>query len=458
MRRSIVTSVFVLVATACGRSAPATDSLPGLGPGAEQRFAVPGGRPLGVSVASAPPYVAMAWASDHPAGRDVYVAASADNGRSFRGPVRVSDPTAAPTAARSSLQVSFVPGAAAARTPRFAIHWTGDADRPSRRDVVIRRDGSPEPVVREAGVPDAAAARCDADGTVIWPGAPATPGGSADVEVNHRVADQACVADQVTSAIDPRGWVHVAWIGGAVGGAARHIFYAASSDGRWFGRAQVLDEDASGPPSQVQLTIDPNETVVTTWTSGEAPATRVIMRQLIPAHHGPAQLLPVTTLAADGASQQPALAAVRGGVLIAWLRTAADAPAIAFRRVGLDAICGPDAAPAAAGAAVATAAAPTLALGEELYATNGCATCHGVDGHGDGPVGQTLTPRPRDFRDGASFKAGGDESAIALTVAQGFNEGGAQMPAFNHLSEQERRSLALFVMSLRDQIADRTTP
>jgi mono/diheme cytochrome c family protein len=175
------------------------------------------------------------------------------------------------------------------------------------------------------------------------------------------------------------------------------------------------------------------------------------MRQVIPAHHGPAQLLPLTTIAADGTPGASTLAPVRGGVLVSWLRDADIPPTVAFRRVGLDAMCGPEAAAPAATPSVVSNVAPTVHEGRELYAENGCATCHGAEGHGDGPVGKTLTPMPRDFRDGAAFKAGRDEGAIARTVAEGYNQGGSKMPAFAHLSEQERRSLALFVISLRDR-------
>src|SRR5428012_4831 len=40
----------------------------------------------------------------------------------------------------------------------------------------------------------------------------------------------------------------------------------------------------------------------------------------------------------------------------------------------------------------------SAAEGRTLYETNGCVSCHGLQGHGDGPVGKTLTPAPRDFR------------------------------------------------------------
>jgi mono/diheme cytochrome c family protein len=34
--------------------------------------------------------------------------------------------------------------------------------------------------------------------------------------------------------------------------------------------------------------------------------------------------------------------------------------------------------------------------GAEVFKTN-CQTCHGAQGHGDGPAGQALDPRPRDL-------------------------------------------------------------
>lgn len=133
---------------------------------------------------------------------------------------------------------------------------------------------------------------------------------------------------------------------------------------------------------------------------------------------------------------------------------------------------------------------PTSREGRALYAENGCANCHGDKGYGDGVVAATLDPRPRDFRDVAAFKNGFDVAAIATTLATGMlvdapgapresgasthhqegtpyfsgtlgeataapRESGASthhqqgMPRFSHLSDVERQSLALYVMSLR---------
>ncbi|MCX5761204.1 MAG: copper chaperone PCu(A)C [Gemmatimonadetes bacterium] len=98
---------------------------------------------------------------------------------------------------------------------------------------------------------------------------------------------------------------------------------------------------------------------------------------------------------------------------------------------------------------------PSAANGRTVYLANGCATCHGAEGHGDGPVAKTLVPPPRDFRDAASFKNCIDPASIAQTIAEGIVTGGA-MPRFAHLGNLDRRSLALYVISLRSQPSTRT--
>ncbi|MFN7982412.1 MAG: cytochrome c [Vicinamibacterales bacterium] len=95
-------------------------------------------------------------------------------------------------------------------------------------------------------------------------------------------------------------------------------------------------------------------------------------------------------------------------------------------------------------------AAGTAAAGRTLYGENGCASCHGPAGRGDGPVAKTLAIPPRDFKSVESFRNGRDETSIAATLAVGIDRNGAKMPAFNHLTETERRALALFVLSLGD--------
>jgi high-affinity iron transporter len=91
--------------------------------------------------------------------------------------------------------------------------------------------------------------------------------------------------------------------------------------------------------------------------------------------------------------------------------------------------------------------------GRQLYAVNGCGTCHGLQGAGDGPIAKTLTPPPRNFRDANAFKNGADPSSIANTIATGLTRDGGQMQSYFHLSDRERYLLARFVISLRESSA-----
>lgn len=103
---------------------------------------------------------------------------------------------------------------------------------------------------------------------------------------------------------------------------------------------------------------------------------------------------------------------------------------------------------------------PTAAKGKELYDSNGCASCHGRDGHGDGPVARTIEVPPTDFRHPQTFLRGSSPDAIAKTLSDGIavhiNASPALkqshhelvMPRFDHLSEEERHSLALYVLSI----------
>jgi len=108
---------------------------------------------------------------------------------------------------------------------------------------------------------------------------------------------------------------------------------------------------------------------------------------------------------------------------------------------------------------------PTVTNGKVLYAENGCASCHGAAGRGDGLIAATLAPRPTDFHDESAFITGFEVAPIAATIANGLSfdaplppnaaearpRHGQGMPPFGHLSEMERRSLALYVMSFRNE-------
>jgi len=98
----------------------------------------------------------------------------------------------------------------------------------------------------------------------------------------------------------------------------------------------------------------------------------------------------------------------------------------------------------------ADSTAQDIERGKSLYAANGCGTCHGLIGRGDGPIAKTLSPPPRDFRDARAFKNGTDPASVANTIATGLTRDGGQMQSYFHLSDRERHLLARFVISLRE--------
>jgi high-affinity iron transporter len=88
---------------------------------------------------------------------------------------------------------------------------------------------------------------------------------------------------------------------------------------------------------------------------------------------------------------------------------------------------------------------PSLERGEPLYAQR-CASCHGARGRGDGPLAESLRPRPADL--------GNRERMLALslfdlysTISRGID--GTAMRGFSgELDEAERYDLAFFVGSV----------
>ncbi|WP_323748547.1 FTR1 family protein [Dyella silvae] len=89
--------------------------------------------------------------------------------------------------------------------------------------------------------------------------------------------------------------------------------------------------------------------------------------------------------------------------------------------------------------------APNLAHGAALYQSQ-CAACHGTGGRGDGPVGQTLSPRPIDFTDQTRAD---QRSALSLyeVITQGV-EGTPMASYATALSDNDRWALAYYVGTL----------
>lgn len=84
--------------------------------------------------------------------------------------------------------------------------------------------------------------------------------------------------------------------------------------------------------------------------------------------------------------------------------------------------------------------------GKALYTSNGCASCHGDTGLGDGPAGAALNPKPRDLSAKDSYKQGSSQAEIAQSIAKGVP--GTTMVAYSNISEEDRNKIAAFIVSL----------
>nr|WP_243041384.1 FTR1 family protein [Dyella sedimenti] len=85
---------------------------------------------------------------------------------------------------------------------------------------------------------------------------------------------------------------------------------------------------------------------------------------------------------------------------------------------------------------------PALARGADVYQAQ-CAACHGASGHGDGPAGVALSPRPIDFTDPSRAD---QRSALSLyeVITQGVPDT-AMASYAGTLSADDRWSLAYYV-------------
>jgi high-affinity iron transporter len=89
--------------------------------------------------------------------------------------------------------------------------------------------------------------------------------------------------------------------------------------------------------------------------------------------------------------------------------------------------------------------APNLARGAAVYQMQ-CAVCHGTTGHGDGPAGLQLSPRPIDFTDASRA-----DQRSALSLYEVISQGVAGTPMASYaqtISSDDRWSLAYYVGTL----------
>jgi mono/diheme cytochrome c family protein len=83
------------------------------------------------------------------------------------------------------------------------------------------------------------------------------------------------------------------------------------------------------------------------------------------------------------------------------------------------------------------------ARGQQLYAQQGCAVCHGADARGDGPSVRRLDVPPRDLTDPRAYRNGATADRIATSI----RTGAGAMPAYRELSEEEAAAIADWIVS-----------
>ncbi len=93
---------------------------------------------------------------------------------------------------------------------------------------------------------------------------------------------------------------------------------------------------------------------------------------------------------------------------------------------------------------------PDLSSAKPLYAEH-CASCHGVDGYGDGAAAVGMEPAPINFHDVTRYK---QRTLYGLhsTITQGVND--TAMQGYEQLSDEQRWSLAFFVGNMAVTVTD----
>jgi len=86
---------------------------------------------------------------------------------------------------------------------------------------------------------------------------------------------------------------------------------------------------------------------------------------------------------------------------------------------------------------------PSVNMGKQLYAEN-CASCHGINGNGQGPEAATLNPPPINFQD---MQRQQERSVWGLYSAISQGVEGTAMTAYDNFSKEQRWALAFYVSS-----------
>jgi len=91
---------------------------------------------------------------------------------------------------------------------------------------------------------------------------------------------------------------------------------------------------------------------------------------------------------------------------------------------------------------------PQYSYSESLYRQNGCASCHGAKGDGQGEYanseGMGFLPN---FTSAAGFRSGSSQAAIRRSISNGIL--GTKMGAYSYLKFHELEAITHFVYELR---------
>ena len=83
--------------------------------------------------------------------------------------------------------------------------------------------------------------------------------------------------------------------------------------------------------------------------------------------------------------------------------------------------------------------------GDKLFQTN-CQTCHGAQGHGDGPAGESLDPRPKNL---AAFQPTVDDDYLFWRISEG--KPGTSMVAWKGvLTDDQIWKIVAFIRTLKE--------
>ena len=88
--------------------------------------------------------------------------------------------------------------------------------------------------------------------------------------------------------------------------------------------------------------------------------------------------------------------------------------------------------------------ADAAAAGTQVFKTN-CESCHGPQGHGDGPVGATLDPQPKNL---AELQTRAGDDYLFWRIATG-KEGTSMIPWMGILTEEQIWQAVAFINTLK---------